>query len=1071
MTALFADLTGYTRLCADLDAEDVHLLVRPLMNALRQVCEGAGGVVPVIEGDGFMAIFGALVSDEDDPRRAVAAAVRMQELVEERQALATQLPLPALRIGINVGEALVAPSWEQTGFSVSGDVVNVASRLCGVAGEGAVLVSSVVADLAPGEGLWGPEQPQHLRNRDEPVLTRSLNRLRATSLGFARPVPSDAALVGRADLVEQVLDIVQEGRAVLLTGEPGIGKSRLLGAVADRRGGTVVRALCPRFPTTSTLGQVALQLLLEPACAGLGAGHRRALAAAAGRTSDSVEVDDNARQVEAVVAALGRMAVDGPTTLMLDDLQWAAAEDLALVELLAAGSDVGLLLASRADGAPVVRADRLDVSALRAEDAAALVCGLLPGATTHLVAALVERCGGVPLFVEQCVALLVDDGTVLATAGGWELARPQRLTSLPTGMRLFVASRIDLAPPHARETLGLASVVGHEVDVDLLAHLAGKDGLAESVEDLVARDLLRWRTTPGGTRLEFRHALVRDVAYESLLRRRRQQLHLVAAEWYGVLPVVQVLAQQAAHLEAALALGDADCGLVRRTVGAMVHYAVSISEERTSVATGVLRRAELLVAEHPQCEVDLLDLHLAVAMASEIRGDEVRAAEAATAAFDLCHPEDETHLALASLLRGRASVMAAPALAVTDLDRAQQLFERLGDLTGVARVVVERTKLGEVQLSRRWEAFELAFSAAVRAGDMRLASLAAQDLAVHLAERDPVDAERWSERASELLRADDVVGRARLDLAAARASFGRYDLPNMADAAETALASAQNAGALQLVMGAYALATIAMLEVGRLDRAEILLDEADAIAATRPTRRLAVDLAMHRALLLARQGRTRAGLALLDDVQPEVNAFGREFQRQHHALRGRLLLESGHFAVAGDQLREAVALAEQLDQQQVALVDRLHLLVARSATRQHVALRETSDLRAQARSSGAPLVGDLATLWLELGDVLNGHRDHPSDAPLPTGAPAVEALQYEVLALRSEDPSSLLRAAECWSRLGTTVWSARALTWYAEITGEGNGSATQVLAQLDAPHGLEEHFRSQVRSRPHLSQG
>ena len=229
VTVLFADLTGYTALCQDLDPEDVALLVRPVMERLRGIAEGLGAAVPGLQGDGFMAVLGAIVSREDDVLRAVLAGARMQQVVAERRATGLLPPFPPLRVAVHLGEAVVSPTTDTGGVDVTGDVVNVASRLCSAAADSEVLVSAAAARLlSAGGAAWLSEaRPRTLRGRRDPVVALGVDWRQAHTAPLRRDlrehVPLVARSAARAALAALVGAPPGPGRALVLVGEAGVG--------------------------------------------------------------------------------------------------------------------------------------------------------------------------------------------------------------------------------------------------------------------------------------------------------------------------------------------------------------------------------------------------------------------------------------------------------------------------------------------------------------------------------------------------------------------------------------------------------------------------------------------------------------------------------------------------------------------------------------------------------------------------------------------------------------------------------------------------------------------------------
>lgn len=1066
VTVLFADLAGYTRLCSTMDVEEVHLLVRPLMNALRRTCEVVGGVVPVIEGDGFMAVFGARAGREDDPERAVMAAVEMQGAVSQRRGV-YGASLPGLRIGINLGEALVAPSWEQGGFSVTGDTVNVASRLCALADEDCILGSAdLVAVVA--SPAWGHPRQLDLRNRELSVDAYRLDWRSLTSSAQLRRAPSAVPFVERAAVAQPVGALLADGGSLLVVGEPGMGKTRVLLEAAQHAGGrSVLWAAGSSYGRQDPLRALAAQLgdLGELGAEEISARRLRRLK---GEAVDSDEIDAPEDQADALVKAVLSAAKRAPLLLVVDDVQWLPEHALgALAALLAAvDARLAVLCSARSEWPGDLSAARVEIPALTGEGVAELVGHLLPGAPPSLVEVIERRCGGVPLYLEQCVQLLVDDGTVTVGLEGTRLVAPEQLRRLPVVMRLFVSSRLDALDPEARETLATAAVVGDVLDVDLLRYLTGKGpAVAEVVERLVDRGLLHWSRGDQGPVLQFRHQVVRDVAYETMLRARRAELHRAAAEWYAVLPVAAVLAEEATHLEAAIALGAPSCELVRRAVAVLSFHALGVLEERPRDAAEALRRAQELVSRHPECDPDLLDLCLGLAHVRIAEGLEREALSWADRAEQLAAERgDVGPRALALLLKGRATAYGEPAQAERALAAAEALFSELGDGSGLARVELERANIAaSLGLAPRLDAHERAWVMARRAGDNRLAALAAQDLAMHMPNRDLHAAREWRQHALDSMRPDDVLGRGRVSYADALVASLRGERRRARTSFDAVRTAGREAGSQHLQLNATVMGLEQVILDGARDDAAALLAEARAVAATRPTRRLGLDLDMHEALLLSRTGQVVQARALLTRAQAEAEGVGLDFQRQAHAFRARIDLDSGHFGEAIASAEKALALDQQLQQPMLGAALRLVALAGKVAARVRIPLSEGTSMREMFRAAGAPVLAELTARWFREDDLLQGYDEHLSDVGPTPDLFEARALDLEVSALHGGRPELLLEAAEQWAGLGTTVWQARALLWHSELTGGPHPEADELLALVAAPEGLAARLREQVQ--------
>ena len=1042
VVVLFADLAGYTALCSSRDPEDVHLLVRPLMNRLRLCCERNGGIVPIIEGDGFMAVFGAVRSSEVDPELAVDAARAMQELAA-RELGRPDAEVSGLHVGMHVGEVLVAPSWEACGLSFSGDAVNVARRLSGLAAAGEVVGSAAVAALTPGAG-WGEARREVLRGRPGEVSFATLDwdaDRAAPAEGTATP------WVSRPELEDRLAAAVAAG-AVVVVGDAGMGKSRL------------VRQLAHRLDRPVRVLSAGLRGL---SWAELG----RELGADPGPWSALAEVLPPSQAREAQVKALrGALAAAPERLVVVDDVQWFDPEDRqALADLALDAGQPSLVLVSREPPPELTGLPQLDVSGLRPVEADALVDHLLPGASDELRDFLRRRCGGVPLFLEQCAALLLEDGAVVIENGVIRVADQERLVRVPTSMRLYVAGRVDALDAATRAVLEVAAVLGPAPDRDLLEHLAPRAHTA--LEVLTTRGILVVGPDrgPGGRRdLRFAHALVRDVVYESTLRSRRADLHRAAAEWYAVLPVAGVLESQAHHLEAAATLGAGDCELVRSAVAAMVTYARSIQLERPRVASGVLRRADDLVRAHPGCDVDrsLLDLTRAgtlVLLGESQEGLALARAAGATAR----RLGDRGREAEALLSQGRAEALLGVGDAPASFGRAAELYEELGDETRAALVAVEAATLRDADegISAYLQAQERAYRSAMRTGDGRVQALAAQQLAVHAWAEGEHALTLWAQHARDSSRADDVVLGPRLELAAASVALYALDGATAHTRAERSLTTAQESGVSHVVANATIVSALGALLVGNLTAARRRLEPPEEALAGRRSgvTRLHLDTVLCRVLL--REGRGAEAFALMTELLQHPLAADTSNVRDLEETQAWLCLESGWFERAAGHAAAALRVDEAMGTPLPALQCRLLGVMARSARRGYVPLGEGRFLIDEARRRGAPVVEGLASRFLALDDALRGHAWTPTEH-VRGDVVELAALDVELEALSTRQVDRLLDAADLWAGLGSTVWRLRALCWWEGLTGGRHPDSARLVQQLAGPEGLAEQLRAQV---------
>ena len=558
VTMLFADLAGFTALSERLDPEEVYGFLRPTMAELQAIVESYGGTVPQLMGDGFMAIFGVPVAHEDDAERAVRAALDVRDRIRVLNRDRGGFQLPEIHAGLNSGEVMVAPSGEVAGFTVIGDTVNTAARLAALAPGGHVLVDETTMSRTSDRIRYGPRRRRRAKGKAEFLVTFE-------ALGVARrdAHTGGGTFVDRYDtlaLLERELHgTVQDGRSrvVVLTGEPGIGKSR----VADELGASLppsrfLVGRCEPFgarPLLSAMAQaVASGLGIEPGTAPTAA--RTAIDAAARRVAPGtrsgalaadlralVGLDVDAPRSERDAAHAARLVLEeragsGPVVVVLDDLQWA---DRALVDLLVDAqrqpwSAPVLLLGlsrTRVRGLPAVTLPALDADSMHV-----LAQDLLGGSSRSAEATglPVSRANGNALFLEEMVGMLVETGALRERDGTWTVADPDLARDVPATIRLLIAARLDTLPPTQKELLQDASVCGTVTWDGLLAEVSHVSDRRAALRGLVGRGLLRRNprsSVPGTSEYAWKHELIRDVAYDALPRAVRAQRHAQIAQW------------------------------------------------------------------------------------------------------------------------------------------------------------------------------------------------------------------------------------------------------------------------------------------------------------------------------------------------------------------------------------------------------------------------------------------------------------------------------------------------------------------------------------------------------------
>ncbi|HEX3268410.1 MAG TPA: adenylate/guanylate cyclase domain-containing protein [Gaiellaceae bacterium] len=557
-TIVFADISGFTNFSKTADPEDLRTLVDSCMAKLGEIVERYGGSVDKVIGDALMAVFGAPVAHEDDPERAVRAALEMQRCADEN---AGDFGGFALRVGVNTGEVFFGSVGPDARPTVMGSAVNAAQRLQTAAPRGAVLVGETTHASTRSAIRYEQVGSAQVKDSEEPILAwRALE-----ALAFNERRGSDVAMVGRERELARLRAIWDEaaetGRVELVTifGPPGIGKTRLtseVGAIVEQSNGRVLRGRSLPYGQTSGYGAFAQQLShlagifetdpvplarekLDQAVRTLlpGGGEEVAahLAALTGlEDTGAVEAPVLFFSVRRFVEAL---ASEQPTMLVFEDMHWAQPSLLDLVEMIAARlRDVPLLLVTLArhellevrpawgGGRPNYTA--LDLRPLSGADSARLALALLSLRVEPVAEGIIERLGetaeGNPLFIEELAASLAE-----RAAGSAD--------ELPTSVKGIIAARIDRLSPEERSVILDASVIGKVFWRGALEYLRGDaSGIAEALESLEQRDLVRREpstSVQGDEEFSFKHMLIREVAYATLPKAVRRERHAAVARF------------------------------------------------------------------------------------------------------------------------------------------------------------------------------------------------------------------------------------------------------------------------------------------------------------------------------------------------------------------------------------------------------------------------------------------------------------------------------------------------------------------------------------------------------------
>lgn len=660
VTVLFCDLVGFTATAERLDPEDVQEFLTAYQTAARHEIERFGGSVERFIGDGVLAVFGIPKAHEDDAERAVRAALLLIEKLSDLD-LAPGLELAA-RIGVNTGEVLVNLGVDpRRGDVVTGDVVNTAARLEQSASANAVLVGEATYRATHKVIEYESLEPIRVKGKSE--LVGVWRPVRAMS-----PIEVDSdfeyttALIGR----DYELELLKRmfGRAlnestvqlVTITGEPGVGKSRLVaevGRFVDDLDESAFWHQGRSLPYGDGITFWALGEIVK-AHAGIlqsdtpAEAKDKLAAAVAAVIDDASERDWFAARLAPLVGAphsetgqqvermesftawrrfLEAVATQRPLVIVFEDLHWADAALLEFIEHLidwSANAALFVLCTARPElydthsgwGGGKRNSTTISLSPLSDDETARLIAGLLGQAVlpaeTH--ALLIERAGGNPLYAEEFVQMLFDRGILVHTARAATVADTSDIP-VPDSLHALIAARLDTLPSERKALLADAAVCGKVFWSGAVSAISGLDerSVASDLHELSKKELVRRAKTSSMSEqaeYSFWHALIRDVAYNQIPRAARAAKHDAMAKWIESIAGDRVSDHAellANHYEQVLALSevsrrdrDSRQELLEKTCRVLIMAGDRAQHLDTAKAVAYYRRVlDLLPLEHP----------------------------------------------------------------------------------------------------------------------------------------------------------------------------------------------------------------------------------------------------------------------------------------------------------------------------------------------------------------------------------------------------------------------------------------------------------------------------------------
>jgi len=748
VTVVFCDVTGSTALGERLDPESLRNVQSRYFEAMRRAIERHGGTVEKYIGDAVMAVFGIPQLHEDDALRAVRAAVEMrvglaalnEELGRDRGVTLE------VRIGVNTGEVVAGdPTAGQA--LVTGDAVNVAARLEQHTAPGGILVGDdthrLVRDVVEAE----PVDPLALKGKAEPVAAWRL--LGVLDVPGVIPRSLGSPMVGRRRQLAQLrqgFDAVVEDRTcqlVTVFGSAGVGKSRLVEEFLSGLDGgvTILTGRClpygdgiTYYPVVESVKQAAglgdfdpPEVVESKVCAVLATDEHQELVCT--RVSQLMGIADAGAGEEtfwAIRRFYEAVARERPLVLVFDDVQWGEPTFLDLLDHIAdwsGGSPILLVCMARPDllearpawGGGKLRASSVSLDPLTEEQTADLIGNLLgvPQVADELVGAIAGRAEGNPLFVEETIGMLIDDGRLVREGGGWRAVDELSAVTVPPSIQALLAARLDRLSPKERIVLEAAAVIGRDVFAGAVRELVPEDARERVPSDLmglVRKELIQPipTTLRGEDAFRFRHLLIRDAVYDAVAKSRRAELHERFADWLERVAGEAVSEEEeivAYHLERAFAyrreLGPADArsdALGRRAalrLAAAGRRAAARGDQPAAV--GLLSRAASVGPDRGAERAWTL-YHLGAAL--QEAGDEPAALAALDEAVRLAEGADDRSLGWRSRI-ARTEVQAEvdprsvpTATARTEIVAAIEALTELGDEAGLADAW---TKLGFIE--------------------------------------------------------------------------------------------------------------------------------------------------------------------------------------------------------------------------------------------------------------------------------------------------------------------------------------------------------------------------------------
>jgi class 3 adenylate cyclase/tetratricopeptide (TPR) repeat protein len=566
VTIVFSDLKGSTSLGEALDSEALREVMTRYFDAMRGELERHGGVIEKFIGDAVMAVFGLPRLHEDDALRAVRAAAGMQAALEQLNVELDRVYGVQLtnRTGVNTGEVVAGdPATGQR--LVTGDAVNVAARLEQAAGEREVLLGELTYRLVRDSVEVEEVEPLTLKGKAEPVPAYQLVRVRDTwdvELRRGAPLIGRAGELATLEAIFEEAIATQSARLATLVADAGVGKSRLTAEFLDRisdRAFTLEGRCLPYgdgitfWPLAEALKNASgvftdddaeealekLSALTDPA----GAGVTERLAAMIGLRPEPFPMEELSWAMRRFVE---HIAAGRPVAVVVEDVHWAEATLLELIEQLVQAIDEApvlvlcptrpVLVDENPDWGTGERATRIELEPLDADASRSMVESMLGDGSLdpEVLDRVVTAAEGNPLFAEQLLRMLVDEGVLERSNGAWRATGPLSELHVPPTIQALLAARLDTLAGDERSVIEPASVVGYvfaEAAVSALAPPEVSPRVRTELTTLEQKHFVSRVEEGDEGHHRFQHIMIRDTAYDGILKRARADLHERFVAW------------------------------------------------------------------------------------------------------------------------------------------------------------------------------------------------------------------------------------------------------------------------------------------------------------------------------------------------------------------------------------------------------------------------------------------------------------------------------------------------------------------------------------------------------------